>query len=129
MGQQQLLLVILVTVVVGVATVVATDTLQQSRTNANKSAVRQDMMIILNDALLYYQKPEALGGGGQSFSGITLSQIHSVKSPNKNGSYQLNSTKRSLTVNGINAATDDTLLATATMTDGDIVISWEKNDN
>ena len=65
MGQQQLLLVILVTVVIGVATILATDTLQQSRTNAKQSAIRQDIMMIINDAFRYYQKPKALGGGGR----------------------------------------------------------------
>lgn len=129
MGQQQLLLVILVTVVVGLATVVATDTLQQSRTNANKSAVRQDMKMIVNDAMLYYQKPEALGGGGQSFNGISLTQIQSVRSPNENGVFKLTSTNQSLTVNGISASAGDTLSATVSITDGDIVISWNEAEN
>ena len=78
MGQQQLLLIILVTVLVGIATIVAINTMQESRANANYDAIRQTMFDASVRAQAYYMKNKMLGGGGGSFEGISLDEIEIV---------------------------------------------------
>jgi len=105
MGQQQLLLVILVTIIVGIATVVAINTFGSASKNANKSAVKQDLATIASDAQGYYMKPTALGGGGQSFQGMTFRKIGFGKEANytnsqktvwnQNGTYKISGTSGS----------------------------------
>ena len=96
MGQQQLLLVILVTIIVGIATVVAINTFSAAADSANVDAARQDALSIAAAAQQYYMKPGALGGGGQTFTGIDFSNISGVpveretdatQASNQNGSY------------------------------------------
>ena len=97
MGQQQLLLVILVTIIVGIATVVALNVFGTSAKNANIDAVRQDMLSIATSAQGWFIKPKMMGGGGNSFTGMTFyditfpfkSSIDSVTVFNMNGTYKL----------------------------------------
>lgn len=97
MGQQQLLLVILVTIIVGIATVVAINTFSSASDTANVDAVRQDLLAMSAAAQQYYMKPEALGGGGQDFGGITMRSMSfagnissDTDASNQNGTYTLN---------------------------------------
>ena len=101
MGQQQLLLVILVTIIVGIATVVAINTFSSAADSANLDAVRQDLAQIGASAQAYYIKPTMLGGGGNSFVGITFNNItfpsdsiinSASEAININGSYRISST-------------------------------------
>ncbi len=69
MGQQQLLLVILVTIIVGIATVVAINVFGSSAENANRDAVRQDVLTIGTAAQSWIIKPSMMGGGGGTFTG------------------------------------------------------------
>ncbi|NGP87996.1 hypothetical protein [Fodinibius halophilus] len=97
MGQQQLLLVILVTIIVGIATVVAINTFSAASDSANVDAVRNDLLSIASSAQQYYMKPEALGGGGNAFDGITANNLGGVPGDinsdteiqNSNGTYTL----------------------------------------
>jgi len=96
MGQQQLLLVILVTIIVGIATVVAINTFSSASESANLDAVRQDMLTIASSAQQYYMKPDALGGGGNSFAGISIDNLGGVPGEidgsfivNENGTYSI----------------------------------------
>lgn len=123
MGQQQLLLVILVTIIVGVGTVVAIDTMQNARKDSNKASVRQDILSVLNDAQVYYQKPSMMGGGGQSFDNISKSDIISIDPTNENGSYNISGSGNSVTVEGTGTA-EVSLTAEATMTTNGMEISW-----
>lgn len=75
MGQQQLLLVILVTIIVGIATVVAINTFSSASDSANIDAVRQDMITFASSASGYFMKPAMLGGGGNSYNGLTFRKI------------------------------------------------------
>lgn len=75
MGQQQLLLIILVTIIVGIATVVAITTFSETQKSVNRDAVRQDLASIASAAQSYYNKPRMLGGGGGTFTGLTLADI------------------------------------------------------
>ncbi len=76
MGQQQLLLVILVTIIVGIATVVAINVFGTSAESANRDAVRQDVLTIAAAAQGWYIKPDMMGGGGNSFAGMTFRDIN-----------------------------------------------------
>ena len=70
MGQQQLLLVILVTILVGIATVVAINVFGSAAENANRDAVRQDLLQAAAGAQAVWSKPVLLGGAGRNFSEI-----------------------------------------------------------
>jgi Tfp pilus assembly protein PilE len=75
MGQQQLLLVILVTIIVGIATVVAINVFGSSAANANRDAVRQDMLAAIANAEGYFLKPNLMGGGGGTYTGMTIQDL------------------------------------------------------
>ncbi len=126
MGQQQLLLTILVTVIIGIATVIAIDTMQKSQSNANEAALRQDILMVLNDALMYYEKPESLGGGGNSFDGISQQHILSIDPENENGTYEISGSGNTVTVEGYGKINEVTLSAEATMSGGGMEISWSE---
>lgn len=68
MGQQQILLVILVVVVVGVATIVATNVISQGNEQANRDAIRQDLMSAASTVQHIWERPYMLGGGGRDFT-------------------------------------------------------------
>ena len=98
MGQQQLLLVILVTIIVGIATVVALNVFGTSAKNANIDAVRQDMLTIAASAQGWFIKPTMMGGGGNSFKGMTFPDISfsydtvyntNMTAANMNGTYTI----------------------------------------
>lgn len=127
MGQQQLLLVILVTILVGIAAVVAIDTMQEARSNSNETAVRQDILMILNDAQIYYQKPEMVGGGSNSFDGISQQNILSIKPDNENGSYEISGSGNTLTVTGTGRNGNVKVIATATMKGEGMDVLWSIN--
>lgn len=99
MGQQQLLLVILVTIIVGIATVVAINTFGSAAESANQDAVRQDLAAMGVAAQAYYAKPEILGGGGKSFTGISMHNlafsgiiVENDLGVNDNGTYEITTT-------------------------------------
>lgn len=114
MGQQQLLLVILVTIIVGIATVVAINVFGSSAENANLDAVRQDVLTIGTAAQGWYIKPTMMGGGGNSFVGMTFRDITFAAdtinaagdmSANMNGTYALvSATADSVTVDAYPAS-------------------------
>jgi len=67
MGQQQLLLVILVTIIVGIATVVAINVFGTAADEANRDAVRQDLMSAATQAQGAYVRPLSMNGLGRDF--------------------------------------------------------------
>lgn len=89
MGTQQLLLIILGMIVVGVAIVIGIGIFGSNNQLANVDAVIQDCMRIAANAQGYYRKPAMLGGGGTSFSGITLEKCGWMGATNQNGTYAL----------------------------------------
>ena len=68
MGQQQLLLVILVTIIVGIATVVAINIFGTAAEQANKDAIRQDLLAASAQAQGIWARPIMMGGTGGDFS-------------------------------------------------------------
>lgn len=72
MGQQQLLLVILVTIIVGIATVVAINIFGSAADEANRDAVRQDILAAAAQAQGVWAKPELMNGADRDFGGDAL---------------------------------------------------------
>lgn len=100
MGQQQLLLVILVSILVGIATIVALQVTGSQLEKSNKTNARQDVLSIATSSNGYYRKPDFVGGGGNSYKGITFKEItfpkdgisnDGLKTYNANGTYVINS--------------------------------------
>ena len=76
MGQQQLLLLVLGIVVVGLAVVVGIQAFGENNTKSNTDARTADAVRVASDAQAWRLKPTTYGGGGgSSFSGITLEQL------------------------------------------------------
>jgi len=99
MGQQQLLLIVLSVIIVGIAVVVGINMFSSSAASANLEAVTSDLLNLASRAQQYYVKPSGMGGGGNSFSGITISDL-TEKTSNDNGSYSI-STAGTATLVGI----------------------------
>ena len=72
MGQQQLLLIVIGVIIVGIAIVVGINLASTSAQSANRDAVIADLNNIGAFAQQYYRKPQALGGGSNSFTGWTI---------------------------------------------------------
>ncbi|HET8866414.1 MAG TPA: hypothetical protein VFM80_12015 [Gracilimonas sp.] len=99
MGQQQLLILVLVTIIAGIATIIALNVLAGSAERANIDAVRKDMLTIASASQSWYVKPAAMGGGDDSYTGMTFKTFsfptEGVNEDadiawNANGTYQIN---------------------------------------
>ncbi len=97
MGQQQLLLIVLGVIIVGIAVVVGINVFTAQNTNSNRDAVTSDLTQLASMAQQYYKKPQALGGGGNAFTGWTI-PTNMVKNPN--GSYSATVTATAVTIVG-----------------------------
>jgi len=71
MGQQQLLLIILGVIIVGIAVAVGITMFQDNAVDQNRNAVIADMTTLAAKCQQYFAKPVTLGGGGNSFVGLT----------------------------------------------------------
>jgi Tfp pilus assembly protein PilE len=93
MGQQQLLLIILGVIVVGIAVAVGITMFTDNAISANRDAVTNDLVNLSSRAQQYYRRPTSLGGGGNSFSGLTADgsglQKLTAKPSNANGTYSI----------------------------------------
>jgi hypothetical protein len=86
-GTQQLLLIILGAIVVGISVVIGITIFGKSTQESNTDAVIEDCLRLGTQAQEYFLKPKALGGGGQSFTGITLGKCGWKNATNANGTY------------------------------------------
>ncbi|HOI29503.1 MAG TPA: hypothetical protein PLZ15_07030 [Melioribacteraceae bacterium] len=98
MGQQQLLLIVLGVIIVGIAVVVGINVFTASSTQANRDAVIADMTNLASLAQQFYRKPEALGGGGNTFTGWT---VPGTLDTTGNGTYAATVAAQSVTLVGI----------------------------
>ena len=93
MGQQQLLLIILGVIVVGIAVAVGITMFTDNAVNANRDAVTNDLVNLAARAQQFYRRPTALGGGGNSFVGLTADAAGLRKLTNRasnaNGTYRI----------------------------------------
>ena len=88
MGQTQILLIVLSVIIVGVAVAVGIDQFAENALTSNRDAVAADCQRIISQSMQYYRKPNSLGGGSNSFTGLTFAKI-GVDTLNQNGSYSL----------------------------------------
>ncbi len=104
MGQQQLLLIILGVIIVGIAVAVGITMFQDNAVDQNRSAVIADLTTLAAKAQQYYAKPVTLGGGGNSFVGLTadatgLGDLASTAfTNNANGAYTIKTAGTATTV-------------------------------
>jgi Tfp pilus assembly protein PilE len=104
MGQQQLLLIILGVIVVGIAVAVGITMFQDNAVSANRDAVVNDLVNLAARAQQFYRRPTSLGGGQNSFAGLStngISKLVNVPSAstswlNANGTYVVQSASDSM---------------------------------
>ncbi len=109
MGQQQLLLIILGVIVVGIAVAVGIQMFSDNAISANRDAVSNDLVNLAARAQQFYRRPTALGGGGNSFVGLTNDDAGLAKltnmgaAGNSNGKYSISSTgtANAVTIQGV----------------------------
>ncbi len=93
MGQQQLLLIVLSVIIVGIAVVVGINMFGASAASANLEAVTNDLLNLSAMAQQYFVKPASMGGGGNSFTGLTANlagiKMLTSKPSNDNGDYTI----------------------------------------
>lgn len=95
MGQQQLLLIILGVIIVGIAVAVGITMFQDNAVDQNRSAVISDLTTLAAKGQQYYAKPTTLGGGGNSFVGLSADSVglgllaSSAFTDNANGKYTI----------------------------------------
>ncbi|WP_234570965.1 hypothetical protein [Rhodohalobacter sp. 614A] len=113
MGQQQLLLVILVVIVVGISTIVAVNVLGIGADNANRDAMRQDLVTAASNIQPLWERPLMMSGAGRDFNNLTIGSIlyrlnipgelaiDSTSVENENGLYRVNiESSTSLSITG-----------------------------
>ena len=88
MGQNQLLFIAMSVIIVGVGVSVGIEQMGESALTANWDAVAADCQRIVSSSQQWFRKPTSLGGGGNSFTGMTLSDL-GTSATNQNGSYAL----------------------------------------
>lgn len=69
MGQQQLLLIVLGVIIVGIAIVVGINLFNANAEESAKDTLASEGTNLAALAQQFYKKPEALGGGGNTFTG------------------------------------------------------------
>ena len=135
MGQQQLLLVILVTIIVGIATVVAINIFGTAADQANRDAVRQDLMAAGVQAQAIWARPALMDGADRDFTELTTGSIlyrlnipgemaaDSSEVENENGTYSITaSEEEGLTILGVPASGNQNLQAELLRDDDD---NWQ----
>jgi Tfp pilus assembly protein PilE len=90
MGQQQLLLIILGVIVVGIAVAVGITMFQDNAVSANRDAVVNDLVNLAARAQQYFRRPTSLGGGQNSFNGLSADATGLKKLVNTNASPWVN---------------------------------------
>lgn len=91
MGQTQILFVVLSVIVVGIAVAVGIDQFGENALTSNRDAVAADCQRLISQSMQWYRKPTSLGGGGNTFTGLTLAKI-GADSTDENGTFSLNVT-------------------------------------
>jgi len=100
MGQQQLLLLVLAVIIVGIAIVVGITMFNSQAASSNLDSVTNDLMNLGSRAQQYYVRPVSMGGGGQTFAGMTLSHL-TTQPTNENGAYSTTTGGQQIVVTGV----------------------------
>ena len=125
MGQLQQMLLILVFIAVGVASLVAIDTFKEGRDESIRDALRQDILTAVGSAQKYYRMPPAMGGGGSSFTGITMADVE-LDTLNLNGTFTITGNGDTLEITGTGPNSEVQLKGTTIIgANHHISIMWE----
>jgi len=81
-------MIVLAVIIIGIAVTVGITQFGESALTANRDALSTDCQTIISKSQSWYRKPTSLGGGGNAFTGLTLTKI-GVGASNENGSYAL----------------------------------------
>jgi hypothetical protein len=107
MGQQQLLLILFSVILCGLAVVFGITMFSASAASANLEAITNDLIALASRARQFYLKPVSLGGGGNSFSGLSadatgMAQL-TKRTTNENGTYSISTAGNaaSVTLQGV----------------------------
>lgn len=88
MGTQQLLLIVLGVVLVGISIAVGISMFKDQAAATNRDEISNDLIQFAAQAQKYYRRPTTVGGGNNTFGGLTLSRVTS-KPVNANATYSL----------------------------------------
>jgi hypothetical protein len=88
MGQQQLLLILLGVIIIAIALAIGLTMFTDNAVSTNRDALTNDLVALAARAQTFYRKPTIFGGGGNSFTGITIDML-TARPSNANGSYAL----------------------------------------
>jgi hypothetical protein len=90
MGQTQLFLVVLGMMLIGIAIYVGISMFSANAVEETRNAIITDLQNFASRAVAYYWKATTQGGGGKSFTGITLAQVYPM-AENPNARYFIES--------------------------------------
>ncbi len=135
MGQQQLLLVILVTILVGIATLVAFNVFGTATEEANRDAVRQDILGAAAQAQAIWTRPAMMDGANQDFTTLDATallprlnipgQLVGTTVVNENGTYSIGGlAEAQFQITAVPTSGTDDIVATIARVDGQWVIGW-----
>lgn len=137
MGQQQLLLVILVTILVGIATLVAFNVFGTAAEEANRDAVRQDILGATAQAQAIWTRPAMMDGAGQDFTDLTVAELlprlniagelneDGTTVTNENGVYSVAITNATtIVITGDPASDTPNIIGTVSRVDGQWEVAW-----
>ena len=106
MGQQQLLMIVLAIIIVGIAIAISIQLFRSNAIESKRDLLIEETTSLATMALQYYKKPQAMGGGGRSFTGW---EIPSQMVQTFNGNFMravINASEVIITGTGSEAITD-----------------------
>lgn len=122
MGSQQLMLIVIGLVIAGISVSIGVWMFIDQSTATNRDEISNDLIQFAASAQKYYRRPATLGGGNNSFGGLTLSRVTS-KAANANGTYTLtpdpappSASSVTITGTGIETGTDQSNPVQLTLT-------------
>jgi len=69
LGQQQLLMIVLAIIIVGIAIAISVQLFRSNAIESKRDLLIEETSSLAAMAIQYYKKPQAMGGGGRSFTG------------------------------------------------------------
>jgi hypothetical protein len=106
LGQQQLLMVVLAIIIVGLAIAISVQLFRSNAIESKRDLLIEETTSLATMAIQYYKKPQAMGGGGRSFTGW---EIPSQMVQTFNGNFMravVNANEVVITGTGSEAVTD-----------------------
>jgi len=88
MGSQQLLMIVIGVVIVGIMIAVGLFMFRDQAAATSRDSISNDLVSLATSAQKYHRRPTTFGGGGNSFTGLTIGKL-TTKSSNENGDYVL----------------------------------------